>query len=229
MATITTLVNGTPNDAGPVNDNFTAVNAELVAATAAIAALPAAGTADQVLRVPHSGAAAAYGNLHSATLISLGTGSATGRLLATGFLSNTTIGNVGGGEDTLHSWTMAANTIVSGGGLLIHSILQFASNANAKTLAFYIGATSVGLNPVTTAPNGVFAYLDVWAQHDGVSTFQIASRLSFGSGVTDVTALDASPVADITTALTVKFTAQGTSTNDLRQHITNIIVYRPPS
>lgn len=78
MATLVTLVNGVVPDASDFNSNYTALNAEVLGttrssltangvllgsgSTSAVTAT-AAGTANQVLRIPGAGGAPAFGNV----------------------------------------------------------------------------------------------------------------------------------------------------------------------
>ena len=75
--------------------------------------------------------------------------------MRTGYASDAQITNVGTGTDTLHTWTMPANTLsAAGDGLIIRTSIFFDNNANAKTTALVLGsATPIVLNS-TAAPNG---------------------------------------------------------------------------
>ena len=105
MATLTTLVDGQVAFVAPVNGNFTALNTQVTT-----------GTADQVYRIPHAGGDGAFGNLHSSTLVSLGTGTSTGRVLATAYVNSVSAQNTGTGLTDLHNWTAAAQTFPSQNG-----------------------------------------------------------------------------------------------------------------
>lgn len=63
-------------------------------------------------------------------------------------------GNVGAGEDTLHSYTLAASMLSADGqSVEIETAVSFAANANSKRVRVYFGAT-VLLDSTATVQNG---------------------------------------------------------------------------
>ena len=71
-------------------------------------------------------------------------GTGTGRARIGGLMSvNTTaVGNVGGGQDDLMTYTLPGNTLVAAGDTLkIRAAFQFATNGNTKTVALLLGSS----------------------------------------------------------------------------------------
>jgi hypothetical protein len=57
-------------------------------------------------------------------------------------------------EETLATYTLPANTVVlAGDGIEVSGSGSCTATADAKTLKFYLGASTITLNPTTTAPN----------------------------------------------------------------------------
>lgn len=136
---------------------------------------------------------------------------------------NASVGNVGGGEDDMFTFSVPASTLVTtGAAIRIRAWGRTANNANAKTLKVYFGATVI-LNVALTA--SIAGYWSVEA---------FVSRVSLNSQVAEAYVLEgpnsqtlaASKVARATqsgalatetNANTVKCTATATTDNDILQ------------
>src|SRR6185503_7835339 len=60
--------------------------------------------------------------------------------------NTTAVGNVGGGEDDLMTYSLAANSLATNGQAIhVTAFGTFGANANNKTIKFFFGATSVTL------------------------------------------------------------------------------------
>jgi len=232
MATLTTFTANTTIASAAVNANFVALNTQVTT-----------GTADQVYRVPHAGGDGAFGNLHSATLMSLGTGTSTGRLVVHAFTNQVSAANVSTGETDLHSWTAAAGTFTGakGDGMLIRSVGNFAANASTKTLKLKLGgATAMVLNLTTTAPNNKNFAVDLLVMVNDTTTFYVSGMVYLGAVGAIGTAggspsleaagfLGAPTVADVMASQVVKFTGTGGATFDVNLYTTDIFVFRAPA
>ena len=161
----------------------------------------------------------------------------------TGYSTAVGIGNVLTGNDTLQSWTMPANTLTAvGDGLRIFSHFTFAANANTKTVGFYVGSSAITfINATTGAPNAKDMFVDLVVSVRSLAvTFNLVvlgtvilcntisgaspafeALLSNGSGGISAGSL-AAPVL-------VKFTGEGTATNDIVQNMTLISIFKAAS
>lgn len=87
-----------------------------------------------------------------------------------------------------------------------------AANANAKTLKLKMGASSVTLNPTTTAPNGKRWFLDYEIIRSGSSTQIIVATLSFAGVAAEAVAYVLNGAETDTAAIAVSVTgASGAS------------------
>src|SRR3990172_4242167 len=129
----------------------------------------------------------------------------------------TAVGNVGVGTDDLMSYTLPAATLGTDGQVLRVTVWGItAGNANAKTIVFNFGATTVTINAVTAAPNA-----QNWrAVFEIVRTGATAQRLSgFGTaGVIPEGTYAATPAATLSAAVVIKVTGAATADNDIVQH-----------
>jgi hypothetical protein len=159
----------------------------------------------------------------------------------TGYASATAIGNVGSGEDTLHSWTIPGGTLSAvGDGLQIRTVFYFEANANAKTVQFYIGSSypsfPYAMNS-TAAPNNKSLYVDltVFVVSTGASNnfsvigTPVLSNLGGTSPAFESTLL--SPTTSISAGslgsdLVLKFTGSATTTNDIVQKLIVITLFK---
>src|SRR5262245_51785540 len=73
--------------------------------------------------------------------------------------SETTVGNVGAGEDTLHTYTVPASTLAaSGDRLKYEAYISFAANGSNKRVRAYFGSTLL-LDTGTVTYNNLTAWL----------------------------------------------------------------------
>jgi len=157
--------------------------------------------------------------------------------MRTGFASASIVGNIGGGTDDLHSWTMPANTLAAvGDGFLVHTNFEYAANTNAKTVLFKIGspAAVIQLNRTTAAPNGrdLVATIRVWVitVATGLLGMTCTSFLADPDG--DTPALETVyPYSTVTVGslaadIVVKFTGAATTTNDILQLSTTLTTFK---
>lgn len=136
------------------------------------------------------------------------------------YASATNIGNVGVGEDTLHTFAVGANVLngqrdyftVEAGGIT-------AANGNNKQLKFYCKLTAILATGVITENNKPWFFkATVIYDNDGVSTVAIYAR--FICGATDVRTYQLVTSYDFTIDNTWSFTGEAVSDNDLVQGFT---------
>lgn len=129
----------------------------------------------------------------------------------------TTVGNVGGGEDDLMTYAVAANTLSANTlGLRVTAWGSAANNANAKTVKLYFGATAIASQALTISQAGTWCII-AEIMRTGVGGQTAIARLLQGGTVT-ITDIEATtPAADETGAITVKCTGTATSDNDVTQ------------
>lgn len=154
------------------------------------------------------------------------------------YASATQVGNIGTGEDTLHSFTLRANSLPSNGsGLFVRFAGRFAANANAKTLKFYVGAESTQINLTTAAPNDKIVTADFQVMRTATTLWNayghafLSSSASLGTGAV-LEAGGAFPVSGTVTSWasdqTVKFTGTGTATDDITLFYVNVWKFEAP-
>lgn len=132
----------------------------------------------------------------------------------------TSVGNVGGGEDTLMTYTLGANTLnADGRGVRVTVGGSFAANANTKTIKFHFGATALTMNPVATAPNNLAWSGTFEVVRTGASAERITGTVIVGTQWNLTTSTTAA--ADTTAAITIKCTGESASsaTNDVLQNV----------
>jgi len=181
------------------------------------------------LAIGSTGNAPVPGSITGAGGLVVTGGAGTLALTTRGFVKTTQVGTVGGGEDTLRTWTVPGGTVVVDGGLHVSTLLGAAGNANTKTYKFHVGGSSITLNPTTTAPNGVFLVVDlhVWYQ-SATSAIASGTVIIGGVGVELVVAVALSTTIDWTADMVVKFTGTGTADNDLVQYDVAMLAFRTP-
>jgi len=151
------------------------------------------------------------------------------------YSSSTGVGTVGTGEDVLHTYDLPAGTLTaSGDGLVIDAFVFFNSNANTKTLKWYLGSQAITLNPTTTAPNNQFAVvqLRVWRQSATAAylagVVHMANWIGGTSATTEMLVGSTSLSPTWANVNTIKFTGEGTSNSDIIQEATTIAFFRNP-
>ncbi len=131
-------------------------------------------------------------------------------------VSTATVGNVGGGEDDLTTYSLPANTLSADGqGVSIVAFGTTANNGNAKTLNCYFGSTLLFSHGMDTG------FSQNWRVSAVVLRTGAATQLGntvFAGTNTNSDAAATAPSATLSSAVTIKCTAQGTSDNDLIQY-----------
>ena len=159
--------------------------------------------------------------------------------MRTGYSSGVSAGNVGGGEDVLHTWSMPAGTLgVAGDGFLIHSWLITEANANIKTFKFYAsrpssgtGGTAFTLNPTTVAPSAKNLAVTIYGVYNGASiigTISVLLGVDLGTGGAVECAGIFSHAHTAAAVRVVEFTGTSGSsaTNDCIQQLTTISLFK---
>jgi hypothetical protein len=163
--------------------------------------------------------------------------------MRTGYASAVPVGNVGGGTDDLMAWTMPAGTLSAvGDGLVVHAMFEFAANANIKGVLFKMGTGSTyDMNATTTAPNGkdlhvtltlLVVALTPTSNVFGVGTPILCNNTSGASPAFEAAVSTASSpisVGNLAADMVVKFTGTGVVTNDIRQRLMIISVFKAES
>lgn len=134
----------------------------------------------------------------------------------------TPVGNVGTGEDNLMSWTSPAAAL-SGDrqSYRIEAAGTIANNANAKTVKFYFGATTV----LTAAlPTSVAASWKISANviRTGATTQVADAVLHVGNGTTYPIVATAAPAETLSGTVVIKCTGTATANNDIVQSMMKI-------
>ena len=152
-------------------------------------------------------------------------GTGTARAKVGGAISSnvTATGNVGTGEDTLHTYTIPANTLSANGEFLrIQQAVTFAANANNKRYKIKYGATTI-YDSGTVAQNGGSAVFDILITRYGVASQYVIihGQLSAGSLLAAPTVYQtASETLSGTSVLTD--TGEATADNDIVSRVTII-------
>ena len=132
-------------------------------------------------------------------------------------VDNTSVGNVGTGEDDLITYDMDANTLgVDGSGIRITAWGSAPNNANNKALKLYFGATAIVDVDLTNNQVGIWKMsATVW--RTGSSTQDYESQfIEFGTAAQNELAHGTATVDD-SSIITIKCTGTGTDNNDIVQ------------
>ncbi len=126
------------------------------------------------------------------------------------------IGNVGGGTDDLHSFTIPANVLnVTGRTIRVKAWGRTANNANAKTLAMLFGGTTIMTQALTTGIAGTWR-IDAEIVKNGNNTQRIFAELLQLATIIHKQTATAGAITD-TAGIIVKCTAAATADNDIVQ------------
>lgn len=138
-----------------------------------------------------------------------------GKLPSMIYQSNTSIGNVGTGEDDLWSQTIAASVLGADNEKLIIEIWGTGSaNANSKTVKIYWNGVAVYTSPTETTQADDW-YCKMMVGRRG-ATSQIINGIFCGWGSTDIAdAFSATGSATLSSTVVVKATGTGVSNNDI--------------
>ena len=134
-------------------------------------------------------------------------------------VQTTAVGNVGGGEDNLMSYTLPVGKLdLDTKGVRVTAWGSFVNNANAKTLKLYFGSTAILSNGLTTNVG------DNWKIEASVHRTGADAQDYVAQITTVTTALAASTVTsqgslteDDGATITIKCTGEATSDNDIVQ------------
>ena len=121
----------------------------------------------------------------------VGTATVAGFLGTTMSVITTAVGNVGAGEDTLISYTMPANSLVTTGrGIRVRAEGTAANNANAKTIKCKVGTQTVLTNAPTISVAGEQWVVEYTFIRTGASTQDWKAEYSGNTGAAGVFAYD---------------------------------------
>ena len=147
-------------------------------------------------------------------------GDSAGRTITVGghlFTDSTSVGNVGAGEDDLMTTTLVANSLSADNKMLrVQAWGNLAANANNKHIRFVFGTTKLTLSSAATNDNPWTA--TVWVIRDGAGSQLMGGWIGTETGNQVEVVQDITVSEDETTALTVKFTGEATTTNDIKQN-----------
>lgn len=125
------------------------------------------------------------------------------------FVSTTTAGNVGTGEDTLNSYSVPANTLaVNGQSIWYEAGGAIAANGNVKRLRIDVGGTDI-LN-VIAGPATTW-FIEGRITRTGVTTVVCSGMVVVTSGV----AINAAVTVTLSSAFTLSITGEAVADNDL--------------
>ncbi len=138
---------------------------------------------------------------------------ANGTLIST----NSSAGNVGSGEDTLHNYTISANTLST---TTQHNVRIFAggttaANGNSKTIKFYVNATQIMTSGAVAFNNKPWFFDAHILSNAGASKWRVVGKFMCDTTTvyfnTEVSAIDH------TVDQGISWTGTGTSDNDIVQ------------
>lgn len=133
----------------------------------------------------------------------------------------TSVGNVGTGEDDLMTASIPANTLDANGvALEVEGLFTTAANANAKTFKFFFGATSVQWT--STGLNNASVWIRAFVVRTGSNAQDLWVYGADSSGPTFRFPVRATATETDTGAVTLKFTGEGTSDNDIVQRFMSV-------
>lgn len=131
--------------------------------------------------------------------------------------TTTAVGNVGGGTDTLMSYSLPASTLAEAGrGVRIRAWGTTANNANAKTVTLAFGATTLVSTALTASQVGVWD-ISATVLRVGSATQVAIATLNQGGATTIVDSESTSPTEDLTAAVVIKCTGAATTDDDISQ------------
>jgi hypothetical protein len=140
------------------------------------------------------------------------------------FTAQTDVGNVGAGEDDLHSKSIAASTLsVDGEALEATFVFTFAANANSKRVRIYFGATAV-YDSTAQVQNGGSLSVRVRIVRTGAATQRGSATAVNDAGTPlfgDVHQYT-TPGETLSGAVTFKATGEGVADNDIVNKMTEI-------
>jgi hypothetical protein len=139
------------------------------------------------------------------------------------------VGNIGTGEDTLHTWSMPAGTITTAAdGLLVRAIVTFGSGVETKALKFWIGSASHALNTAVPAPASLSASVDLYVIYVGSNQWYASSKMAYDNETWDINSAGLLTGQNPAGILTVKFTGEATTTDKVQMNASSIFVFTAP-
>lgn len=171
------------------------------------------------------------------------TAAGTGRVVIKGYpytlqVDTSTVGNVGTGQDNLHSYTVAANSLTSNGDYIEGDASgNFTANDNNKGIELRVGGTaffnmgtqdidgavgwSISYRVVRTSSTAILVSADLTINIVGVSGADAVT--SFTNGYFSQSSNGTAAVSDLAAnTLTILVQGEGTSNNDITQNLTII-------
>jgi len=139
------------------------------------------------------------------------------------FNTGTTVGNVGTGEDDLHTFSVPAGTMSNDGETLIfESAGRFATSVNNKRVRVRFGATVVFDSASIAVTTQADWAVRVSVYRTGASTQRCIATFTSGSAVLSVTSQYATAAENLSGAITFKVTGEATSNDDVQAFFTKI-------
>ena len=173
-------------------------------------------TVVEALRISNDKTAQFAGNVKRTA----GTGTGQPVMVGTLSVNTTAVGNVGAGTDDLMTYSLPANSLSANGkGVRVTISGRVANNANAKTLTFMFGASTVNIALRSTLDQAWFAVFHII--RTGANTQIITGDTH--TSVANLTTTNEGAVVDTTAtetdsgAITIKCTAVGVADNDVVQ------------
>lgn len=134
--------------------------------------------------------------------------------------NTTNAANSGSGETDLMTYSLLANSLnTTGRTVRVRAHIKTAANVNAKTIKFKFGSSSTTLlNGSTTSTIAIVVDLLVIRTGSNTQKILISQASTSAPEATGIFAAVSGTETD-TAAITIKFTGQGTSTNDITQEV----------
>lgn len=138
------------------------------------------------------------------------------------FVNTTPVGNVGGGEDDLMTYSLPADSLSAAKkGVRVTAWGSFANNANTKILRLYFGSAAILRTSFEIFMDGVWR-LEAEVVSTGVdaqeAVAQLVSTASAGSPPLALNVLEVNSLTqDDGAAITIKCTGEATTTDDIIQ------------
>ena len=130
-------------------------------------------------------------------------------------------GNVGTGEDPLHSYTLpAAMLSANGQAIEVEVVVTFAANANNKRLKLHFGGTVI-FDSTAVAQNGGTCVIRARVTRTGATTQRAFAYLVGGSSLTD-DAQYTTPGETLSGTVVIKTTGEATDNDDIVARVTAI-------
>lgn len=131
-------------------------------------------------------------------------------------INSTAVGNVGGGEDNLITYTLPAKALLkTNSAVRITAWGTTVNNVNAKTLKLYFGATAILTYSLTTSQAGLWR-IDALVIKTGASTQDTHARLTEAPNDQVHQQVSTAAITD-TSTIVIKCTGEGVSNNDIVQ------------